>query len=56
MKMPGTRLGGAYRRRKKKGISKRAVTTIPPKISGNRISRTFTTTENLLSITDATLL
>jgi hypothetical protein len=55
MKMPGSRLGSAYRRRKRKGISKRAVTTIPPKMSGNRITRTFTITENIAtSVADVT--
>ena len=34
--MPGNRLGSAYKRRKRKGMSKRAVTTIPPKMSGSR--------------------
>lgn len=54
MKMP-SRLGGAYRRRKKKGITKKSVTTIPPKMSGNRIARTFTITENLTASADTTL-
>lgn len=50
-----SRLGGAYRRRKKKGITKKSVTTIPPKMSGNRIARTFTITENLTASADTTL-